>query len=93
MLHHRAVMETLASLLVVIGLVLLFIGGLAFLVAAFRESILWGLGVFFFSPIALVFLILHWQRAKGAFFLQLYGLGFILAGVILAGEGTPWPFN
>lgn len=86
-------MDTLASILVIIGMVLLLIGSLTFLIAAFRESILWGLGVFFISPLSLVFLIVHWRAAKGPFFLWLYGLGFVFGGVFLASGDAPWPLR
>lgn len=32
-----------------------------------------GLGCLIIYPISLVFLILHWQKAKNPFFLQLFG--------------------
>lgn len=64
------------------GLLLLLVGGLFFLIAAFRESLLWGLGVLFLPIVPLIFLIVHWQRAKGPFFLQLYGVGFVLLAVL-----------
>lgn len=53
------------------------LGSVFFLVAAFRTSILWGLGVLFFAPIGLVFVIVHWSRAKNSFFWQLWGFAFI----------------
>ncbi len=52
-----------------LGLAIILIGGLGFLIAAFKTSILWGLGCLLFYPISLVFLILYWQDAKNPFFL------------------------
>ncbi|WP_257227369.1 hypothetical protein [Acinetobacter sp. YH12070] len=56
-----------------LGLAIILIGGLGFLIAAFKTSILWGLGCLLFYPISIVFLILYWQDARNPFFLQLIG--------------------
>ena len=65
------------QLLAFIGIGMVFIGGIGLLIAAFRESILWGLGCLFLSPVSLIFLILHWRDAKNPFFLQLAGLAVL----------------
>ncbi|WP_257229995.1 hypothetical protein [Acinetobacter sp. YH12251] len=52
-----------------LGFAIILIGGLGFLIAAFKTSILWGLGCLLFYPISIVFLILYWQDAKNPFFL------------------------
>lgn len=72
-------MEFLAWL----GIGVLFIGGIGFLIAAFKQSILWGLGCLLFSPIALVFLVLYWSEAKNPFFLQLAGVGLVFLAIYL----------
>ena len=48
-------------------------GGIGFLLAAFQESLLWGLGCLLLSPVSLIFLILHWDEAGKPFLLQLAG--------------------
>lgn len=63
-----------------IGLLILIIGGIGTLIAAFKTSLLWGFGCLFFSPLSLVFLILHWDVAKRPFFLQLAGLALMFVG-------------
>ena len=63
-----------------IGIGIFIIGGIGTLIAAFKESLLWGLGCLLFTPISLVFLVLHWQEAKNPFFLQLAGLAVVLLG-------------
>lgn len=85
-------LATLGVIAVWLGLILMVVGGILFIVAAFREGILWGIGVLVLPIINLIFLILNWQRAKGPFFIQLYGLGFILLGVLAfeARLPTPW---
>ena len=67
-------------LLIYLGFAIIIIGAIGFLIAAFRNSILWGLGCLLFSPISIVFLILYWQEAKNPFFLQLIGLGLVFLG-------------
>lgn len=68
--------------LVVIGGVLSFVGGVMFLVAAFREGIGWGLAVLFLGPIAqLIFLVQYWSEAKSAFLVQLLGVVMVAGGV------------
>ena len=64
----------------IIGIALVFIGGIGLLISAFKESIWWGLGCLLFSPVALVFLILHWHNAKKPFFLQLAGVAVLFLG-------------
>ncbi len=63
-----------------LGFVIIFIGAIGFLIAAFKTSILWGLGCLLLSPISIVFLILYWQDAKNPFFLQLIGLFVVFLG-------------
>lgn len=57
-----------------VGLGIFVIGGIGLLIAAFRTSILWGLAVLFIAPVAVIYLILHWQDAKGSFKIQVFGL-------------------
>ena len=66
-----------------LGLALIMIGGIGFLIASFRTSILWGIGCLLFYPISIVFLILHWDVAKNPFLLQLLGIGVVLLAVML----------
>ena len=56
-----------------VGLGIFVIGGIGLLIAAFRTSILWGLAVLFIAPVAIIYLILHWQDAKGPFKTQVFG--------------------
>ena len=79
--------------LVLVGLVLVLIGALSFLFAAFRESLLWGLGVLFIPPLALVFLIVHWRVAKHGFFIKLWGLALLVLGSGLSHTALPWPLG
>lgn len=76
-------MELLGTIALWAGFILMLVGGLFFLIAAFRESVLWGLAVLFLPFVSLIFLILHWSRAKDSFFLQLYGVGLVLIAVLV----------
>jgi hypothetical protein len=82
-------LATIGLIAMWLGFGLLLLGGLFFIVAAFRESILWGLAVLFLPVVPLIFLVLHWQRAKGPFFIQLYGLGFVLLAVFALSARLP----
>ena len=57
-----------------VGLGIFIIGGIGLLISAFRTGIFWGLAVFFIAPVALIYLIVHWQDAKGSFKLQVFGV-------------------
>ena len=83
-------LDTLGAMAVWGGLLLLLVGFVLFLVAAFRESILWGLGIIFLPLVWLVFLVLEWPAAKRPFFLQLYGAILVLIGVFAL--AAPIPF-
>jgi hypothetical protein len=87
--HPVTVMELLGSVVVLVGLALMVLGGLVFVVKAFRESILWGLGVLFLPFVSLIFLALHWRQAKDPFFLQLVGLGVMLLGSVVLDAPLP----
>lgn len=82
-------LATIGLIAMWLGFGLLLLGGLFFIIAAFRESILWGLAVLFLPIVPLIFLVLHWQRAKGPFFIQLYGLGFVLLAVLALSARLP----
>jgi hypothetical protein len=82
--------DALGSFAVWGGMLLMLLGAVLFVISAFRESILWGLGVIFLPFVALVYLILDWPVAKKPFFIWLYGFAFVLAGVFLL--SAPLPF-
>jgi hypothetical protein len=61
------------SPLLFLGSALSLIGGIWFMVAAFQESIVWGLACLFLPVAWLFFLFLHWGEAKQPFLLSLAG--------------------
>lgn len=69
--------------LIFLGIAVFFIGGIGTLIAAFKTSVLWGIGCLLFAPISLIFLILHWNVAKNPFFLQIVGIVIMFVGAEL----------
>ncbi len=67
-------------LLIYFGFLILLIGSIGFLIVAFKNSILWGLGCLLISPISIIFLIFYWNDAKNPFFLQLIGIFVVFLG-------------
>ena len=83
----------LAIILLLVGLVLTLIGSITFLIASFRESIWWGLGILFLPFVGMVFLIMHWSVAAKP--LGIYMLGFvfcIIAAIIAPGAWSTYSF-
>ena len=72
------------------GFLLLLLGYVFFIVAAFRASILWGLGVLFLPIVWLVFLVLEWPHAKRPFLWQVWGIALILLGVFALSAHIPF---
>ena len=76
----------MADIFLIIGLVIFIIGGIGFLIAAFKTSLLWGLGCLFISPIQIIYLFVHWDSAKKPFFIQLIGGCVMLASAYSQGR-------
>ena len=75
----------MGTLLVILGGIAMFVGGIWLLVEAFKESILWGLGSIFIPFVSLVFVIMHWDVSKTPFLIQIGGLVLLIAGVVITG--------
>lgn len=77
-------LHALATLVVLVGLLAIVLGGLWMLVQAFSESLLWGFGCLLLpGPVSLAFLIVHWRRARSPFYLQLLGVAAILVAAVV----------
>ena len=63
----------MSEILMFIGLGIFVLGGIAFLVAAFRTSALWGFGCLFIAPVQIFYLVCHWGDAKKPFVIQIVG--------------------
>ena len=77
-------MSMFALPLLLVGGILSLVGGIWFLVVAFKKSLLWGLGVIFIPFMGLVFLVLHWRAAGRPFGLSLLGIVLVGVGRMLA---------
>lgn len=73
------------GMLVMAGYVLALIGYLIIVIAAFRESAVWGIGVLLVPIVSLIFVALNWHVARGGFVLYLAGVGLVIAGAFLGG--------
>lgn len=69
-----------------IGLGLVLVGNIWMLVRAFTESILWGLAVLFLPIVGLFFLVMHWDKAKHPFLVNLLGIAMLFIGFGLGGD-------
>ena len=77
-------MDIIGGSLIMLGVVIFVVGGFLFLVAAFRESVLWGLACLFVPIVSLFFLIVHWPEARKPFALQLLAFVLIIVGFIIS---------
>ncbi len=75
----------MSGIVLYVGLGIFVVGGIGLLIAAFRTSILWGLTVLFIAPVAIIYLILHWQDAKGPFKTQVVGFLIIAVFAYMSG--------
>ena len=79
-------LDTVDAILVSLGILFSVIGSFMFILAAYREVLLWGCAVLFFAPVAApVFMIMHWQIAKKSFAIAL--LGYLLSAIALSRTG------
>jgi len=76
--------DTIGMAIMFLAIGIYLIGWIWFLVAAFRESIWWGLACLFIPIVQLIFLIVHWREARKPFFLQLLGLVIIIVAIIIS---------
>jgi len=69
-------MNTIGTIVLVVGVITTIVGGVRFVIAAFEESVWWGLGVLLLPIVSPIFLILHfgdsWRPALN------YAIGFVL---------------
>ena len=76
-------MEYVGIALCVLGGLVTFVGAIMLLVAAFSESILWGLGSLFVPFVGLIFIFMHWDVSKRPVLIKLAGLGVFGVGLVL----------
>jgi hypothetical protein len=71
-------MELVGFYVLLAALLIGAVGYLWLLIVAFQQRVLWGLGLLFFPPLALVFIPVHWRKAAWPALLLL-GAGVIFA--------------
>ncbi len=59
------------------GGIISIVGSLWLLVVMFQTSILWGLGGLFIPFVSFIFLVMHFDRAAGPFFVSV--IGFVMS--------------
>ena len=74
----------LVFVLVIAGIFLQIFGVVSLWIAAFRQSILWGLLVVFIPPLMVVFAFYHWRTARSPVLRLLSGAGLFMLGASLA---------
>lgn len=81
-------MGTVGLILMGIGGIALFIFSIMLLIEAFKESVLWGLGYLFVPFVSLIFVIMHWDKAKGPFIKLVVSAVVFFIGSAVAGAGA-----
>ncbi len=76
-INYKSSGGPLNSVLLIAGTIVLFTGSIGFLLVAFRESILWGLGCMFLPFVSFIFLWLHWRSVSKPFFMSMSGLALL----------------
>ncbi len=66
-----------------VGVVIGSIAGIWLLIEAFRVSILWGLASIFIPLVPIIFVILHWDRARKPFLWSLLGTVLIVVPSVI----------
>ncbi len=77
-------MDIVGIILVGMAFLTMLTGGVLMLIATFRVNILWGLGSLFFPIVGLLFLCMHWDKARLPFLINLSGIALLVLGCILS---------
>lgn len=72
-----------------IGLVVGLVGAIWLIVAAFKESLIWGLLVLLVNPAGLIFALTNWEKGGKPFLLNVAGVVMMFAGIALSAPPPP----
>ena len=75
--------------LMVIGGIAMVVGGIGILIAAFHESVIWGIGCMLIPIVSLIFVVMHWQETKKPFLINVVGTIIFIAGGAMSGPSGP----
>lgn len=76
----------MSEIFLIIGLGIFIIGGIGFLIAAFKTSMWWGFGCLLVSPVQLFYLFFYWSDAKKPFLIQVIGGVMMIAAAYTGGS-------
>ncbi len=82
-------MTAIGCIVLVVGVVVSFAGGLRFLVIAYRRSLWWFFGCLFVPFVDTIFFILNFKATIKPVCLEFLGLLLVVLGSYLA--GVDWP--
>ena len=75
-------------ILILIGFIIGLIFVLQILILAFKESRVWFIGSLIIPFVMLIFVIMHWEKAKSPFLKGLIAIPFYVIGFIMVGSST-----
>ena len=78
----------MGSILILIGFIIGLIFVLQILILAFKESRVWFIGSLIIPFVMLIFVIMHWEKAKSPFLKGLIAIPFYVIGAIMVGSST-----
>jgi hypothetical protein len=87
-LNTEKIMGALGMILMVLGVTIGLVGYIWIVVIAFDESILWGLGSLFIGLVALIFVLMHWDRAAKPFLINLAGCALLFLGSFMSASAS-----
>jgi hypothetical protein len=76
----------MSTVFMLIGLLIGLVGTIWFLVIAFKESVLWGLGCLFLPFVSLIFLIMHFGKSWRPLALHVLGIVLFIPGIFAFAE-------
>lgn len=82
-------MNTFATIIFVIGILIYLLGMVLMLRAAYEEGCLWVIGIWILPIVDLIFLITHWKTAKYGFLTRVLGIAvMVVAAMLWTPSGT-----
>jgi hypothetical protein len=85
-LFHRKTTFTIGACIGVLGIIISIVGGVWFLVAAFKAGIGWGLACLFLPFVQLIFLFVHWKEVRKPFAVGILAMVVIFVAAFLMVE-------